>query len=129
MSSASSHTGDSCLTETSNLIARRLCALSRPPTLSNGHGNHSTPDSDLFAILKDEWVRASFSAKVVKLGSDLVLCIFYFVSIHDATYRGIVQAHGLADVREAIAVIHVRLAMNLVTSSPVGSTTGAEQLS
>jgi hypothetical protein len=41
------------------------------------------------------------------------MSILKFPGIHEAADRRIVRAHALADIREAIAVIHVRTANDL----------------
>lgn len=73
------------------------------------------------------WTRVS-GTKNTQTRSDLVLCIVTVLGTHDAADCRIVQAHGAPDVGRTIAVVHVRTANGLVTSSPVGPETAREQL-
>ena len=61
--------------------------------------------------------------------SDPVLCIVdLFLTVNNATDRGVVQAHRTADLRQAVTLVQMRIADGLIALRFIGSDRGAKEL-
>ncbi len=87
------------------------------------HSTNTGPSSALF------WIDSLNIWNIWEhLGSDLVMCTWVWLGIHNAADGRIMQAHDSTDFGQAVAVFLMGTANGLIAPCAVGTGTGGEQL-